>query len=147
MLECEPSGIVVKIRVNKLDAVFSKLIRLRDGYTCQVCKRYYTDGFGLQCSHFYSRRHQATRYDPDNACAKCFACHQRLGSNPLEFTEWVRDYLGEGRYEMLKERHSRIVKRSKKEQDELYQHLKAQLWKLEQAQAAGKELPAVVGFD
>lgn len=137
----------MKIKVNKLDAVFSKLIRLRDGYVCQRCKRYFVDGHGLQASHFYSRRHQSTRYDPDNCCAHCFACHQYLGGNPIEFASWIRNYLGDGRYEILTEKHNRIVKRTKKEQDELYQHLKDQLWKLEQAQAAGRELPAVVGWD
>lgn len=137
----------MKIRTDKCDAVFSKLIRLRDGYTCQRCKRYFVDGHGLQASHFYSRRHQATRYDPDNCCAHCFACHQYLGANPIEFARWIEGYLGSGRYALLTEKHQRIVKRTKREKEELYQHLKAELVKLELAEARGQPIPAVVGFD
>jgi hypothetical protein len=137
----------MKVRITKEDAVFSKLIRLRDGFTCQVCGTYFTDGHGLQCSHFFSRRHQATRYDPLNAAAKCFSCHQYLGENPIEFDGWIRKYLGEGAYELLKEKHHRIVKRTKKDRAALYAHLKGELRKLERAMNHGEPLPAVVGFD
>lgn len=121
----------MKIRIDKRDTVFSKLIRLRARFNCEKCGRYFPQGHGLQCSHFFSRRHQATRYDPDNACAHCFTCHQRLGENPMEFSAWIRSYLGDARYEMLQERHRRIVKRTKADSESLYQHLKEQLRTLE----------------
>jgi hypothetical protein len=103
----------VKIRIDKRDQVFSKIIRLRARFNCERCGRYFPKGHGLQCSHFFSRRHQATRYDPDNAAAHCFACHMRLGENPIEFTAWIKKYLGDTRYESLRLRHMLTVKRTK----------------------------------
>lgn len=121
----------MKIRIDKRDQVFSKLIRLRSRWNCDRCGRYFPQGHGLQCSHFFSRRHQATRYDPDNAAAHCFTCHQQLGENPVAFAAWIRGYLGDVRYEALQERHRRIVKRTKADAEALYQHLKGELKALE----------------
>jgi hypothetical protein len=139
----------MKVRITKEDAVFSKLIRLRDGYTCQKCGKYFDQGHGLQCSHFYSRRHQATRYDPDNACAHCFTCHQRLGENPVEFGNWIRTFLGDARYAELNARHHTIVKRTKRERAALYEHLKSELRRFEKAVSYGitPEPLHVVPFD
>jgi hypothetical protein len=122
----------VKIRIDKRDTVFSKLIRLRARWNCEKCGRYFQFGHGLQCSHFFSRRHQSTRWHPDNAAAHCFACHQRLGENPVEFAAWIRGYLGDVRYEELAARRGRVMKRTKAELEELYQHLKEQLAALEE---------------
>ena len=122
----------MKIRIDKRDTVFSKLIRLRDRFVCQNCGKYFPKGHGLQCAHIFSRRHQSTRYDPDNACALCFTCHQYFGENPTIFAVWVvQKLLGEARYEMLRERHNRIVRRTKADLEALYQHLRAQLKALE----------------
>lgn len=122
----------MKIRIDKKDTVFSKLIRLRARFNCESCGRYFPKGHGLQCAHIFSRRHQSTRYDPDNACALCFTCHQHYGENPTLFYVWVvQKLLGETRYEMLRERHNRIVKRTKADAEALYAHLKDQFKSLE----------------
>ena len=132
----------MKIRIDKRDTCFSKLIRLRARFNCEKCRRYFPLGHGLQCSHFFSRRHQSTRYDPDNASAHCFTCHQRFGENPIEFAAWIRNYLGDVRYEALQLRHMLIVKRTKVESEELYQHLKAEFKALQD-----DPNHVVVGFD
>lgn len=116
----------MKIRIDKRDQIFSKLIRLRAAWMCDRCMKFFPLGHGLQCSHFFSRRHQATRYDPDNAAAHCFTCHMYLGENPIEFTAWIKKHLGDVRYEALQLRHRQVVKRTKAELEELYQHLKEQ---------------------
>lgn len=132
----------MKIRIDKRDTIFSKLIRLRAGWNCESCRKYFPFGHGLQCSHFFSRRHQSTRYDPDNAAAHCFTCHQRLGENPVEFAVWIRKYLGDVRYEELQIKHRQIVKRTKADAEALYQHLKEQFTALE-----ANPNHAVVGYD
>lgn len=121
----------MKIHIDKRDTVFSKVIRLRARWNCERCGRYFPFGHGLQCSHFYGRRHRATRWDPDNAAAHCFGCHKRLGENPMEFAAWIRGYLGDVRYEALTERHRKIVKRTKADLEALYQHFKGELAALE----------------
>ena len=117
----------MKIRIDKRDKVFSELIRLRARWNCEKCGKYFPKGHGLQASHFFSRRHQATRYDLDNAAAHCFSCHMFLGENPTLFTVWIKKHLGDYRYEALELRHRKIVKRTKKDSEDLYEHLKEQL--------------------
>ena len=64
--------------VKKLDRVFSLYIRLRDtmpgGYvrciSCGQIKKFED----VDCGHFHSRRHMATRFDEDNAHAECRHC-------------------------------------------------------------------------
>ena len=126
----------MKVKRTKHDDIFSKVIRERDEYTCQRCKRT-ADTTKIECSHFFSRRHQATRYDPDNACAHCFTCHQYLGENPILFQSWIRSYLGDVRYSELVEKHYRTKKWLKAEKEEMYQHYREQLKELELQRAEG----------
>lgn len=132
----------MKIRIDKRDVIFSKIIRLRAKWTCEACNTYFHLGHGLQCSHFFGRRHMSTRWDPDNAAAHCFTCHMRFGENPIEFTAWIKRYLGDVRYECLQLRHRTIVNRTKADLAFLYEHLKQQL-------AAIQEDPnhSVVAYD
>jgi len=89
----------MKIRVDKLDVLFSQYIKLRDK-VCQVCGR----ATSLQTAHFIGRRYRSTRYDPDNACLLCFADHQHFHENPLEFVEFFKARLGEEGFDFLRGR-------------------------------------------
>lgn len=90
----------MKIKIDPLDTLFSKYIRLRAKGYCEYCGTY--KGFKyLQCSHFHGRRSKATRWHEDNCAALCFACHQKLGEDPLLHTEWFKKRLGE-KFEALK---------------------------------------------
>ena len=122
----------MKIKVNKLDKVFSDLIRTRDNWTCQVCGKYFPEGERryLHCSHFHGRRKQSVRYEPMNAAAHCFSCHKYLGENPLEFADWILGHLGPAGVALLTVMANKPVKRSKKDKEELYLDLKAQLERL-----------------
>ena len=130
------------------DIAFSQFIRERDNFTCQKCNKVYPEGRrqGLHCSHFYSRRHQSTRYFSPNACAHCFSCHQYLGGNPIEFAEWIESYLGTEAAQALRERKNQICKRTKKEKKEIAAHWKAQLKYLQRCREEGKEFN-VMEFD
>ncbi len=113
---------------DKFDKLFSDMIRERDNWTCQRCKKYYPEGHrqGLHCSHIFSRRHRATRWEPCNAVAHCFSCHQYLGGNPVKFNEWARKYWGDIVIEMLDEKHKTICKLTKKDKIEMYAQMKAE---------------------
>ena len=126
---------------DRRDIVFSKLIRERANWTCERCGKYYPEGLrqGLDCSHFYGRRHRSTRWHPDNAFAHCRGCHQYLGSNPAIFAEFTRAALGDTRYDWLRERHNEIKKYTKAELEEIYQHLKSELERIEKLRFDGEQ--------
>ena len=105
----------MKIRTSPLDRLFSHYIRLRDKGICQRCG---TAG-SLQTSHFHGRAKQSVRYDPDNAVALCFGCHQHLGSHPAEHVAFMLKRLGQERYDMLEHR-ARQVGKVDKEAIRLY---------------------------
>ena len=89
----------MRIKVDKLDILFSKYIRLRDR-VCQRCG----GSTGLGCSHYHGRRKQSVRYDEENCMALCWGCHSYLGANPLEHTEFMIKRLGQERFDMLTHR-------------------------------------------
>jgi len=104
------------IKRDALDKVFSDYIRERDGWTCQYCKLrcHNHEPRRLDCSHFHSRRHYATRWDPDNADAMCMTCHERLGGSPGEYTDWKARQLGAQKYQRLRVRAAQVGKRPTK---------------------------------
>ena len=104
-----------KIKLDRADIIFSKYIRLRDRFTCQRCHTFYPDGNGLHCAHFWSRRHESTRFEPSNAIAACFGCHQRLDADKQgEFREMMIKRLGEDGYKKLEQRHYLYQKKDRK---------------------------------
>jgi hypothetical protein len=67
-----------KTIITKLDNIFSQYIRLRysknEIATCVTCGK--QDHWKkLQAGHFISRKHYATRFDPDNVQVQCSGCN------------------------------------------------------------------------
>lgn len=76
-----------KRAVKKLDVLFSKYIRKRDG-RCLKCGRFDT----LQCAHLAGRRSLAGRWNEKNAITLCYACHLRWSHQfPVEFVTWLKE--------------------------------------------------------
>ena len=87
----------------ELDKAFAKKVRARG--KCQRCGR--TDM--LQCAHIFSRSHMSTRWDEDNALCLCMPCHLYWAHRqPIEFTEWVMNLLGDYRFNELRMKAYRI---------------------------------------
>lgn len=124
---------------DKIDDTFSKLVRERAEWTCECCGKEYPEGQrqGLHCSHFYSRRHKATRWSPMNAAAHCFSCHQKLGGNPVEFSAWIEKHIGSGALEILRERAHSICKLTKADKEDIYKHLKSEYKRMMALRADG----------
>ena len=129
------------IKRDKIDDLFSKCVRERASWTCEVCGKYYPEGNrqGLHCSHFYSRRYKGLRYHPLNAAAHCFACHQKLGGNPIDFNAWIEGHLGKVKTEALRVMSSAICKLTKADREDIYQNLKASLERMNFERAAGDQ--------
>ncbi|MHB8484083.1 MAG: recombination protein NinG [Nitrospiria bacterium] len=92
----------------KLDKVFSRFIRLRDKLTCQRCNKQFAKfTTGIQCSHFWGRRHRSTRWSELNCCALCGGCHMHLTANPALHRQWYREKIGPSAYDKLEYMHSK----------------------------------------
>lgn len=117
----------MKIRIE--DKLFSQYIRMRavDRMKgCEYCGR--ACGWqDLDCSHFHSRRHKSTRFDPDNASGLCGGCHMHLDESHDDFTEWFKKRLGTDRYELLRIRKNTIKKFTKAEIEALKENLKEKI--------------------
>jgi len=73
---------------NKLDKVFSKVIRARDK-KCLKCGKQSS----LQCAHIASRTHLAGRWNEMNAITLCTGCHLFWAhKEPLEFVAWLQKH-------------------------------------------------------
>ena len=90
------------------DGKFSKWIRERDG-RCMHCGKTHN----LQCSHYWSRKHSSTRYDPDNCFTLCSGCHYFIYENEKQgiYRNKMIDWLGVEAYDKLEARRYSTVKR------------------------------------
>lgn len=96
-------------KIDKADAVFSDYIRLRDR-RCVRCKRpgepRSSDGLpvkGLQCSHYFGRRKESTRFDPQNCDALCGPCHSRWEATDREdYRDFKINQLGADGFALLR---------------------------------------------
>ncbi len=133
----------MKIKRDKRDDVFSKLVRERAENSCEWCGKYcgpkHEHG-RLDCSHIFSRRHMATRWHPDNAVAHCFTCHKKYGENPVAATRWLIEQFGQGYVDLLEEKKNTIRKFTKADKEDLYKH-----YKEEYAVMMNKRLFGIVG--
>lgn len=110
-----------EIRTERLDAYFSKFVRLRDGLICQRCLKTFLRGDqGLHCAHFIGRANHATRWDPDNCVALCYGCHQFMDTHKgTVFRVWLSQRLGQEKFDALVERSQKSGKRTRAEKLEL----------------------------
>lgn len=73
-----------KIKRNIADKHLSDCVRKAAEWKCQRCEKDYTDKpQGLQCSHFISRGHWGSRYDP-RQLSLCAYCHNLVEGHPVE---------------------------------------------------------------
>lgn len=117
------------IKRDKIDDSFSRLVRERDNWTCQMCGKVDDDGQAkgrsnkMDCSHFHGRRSASTRYYGANCDCLCKRCHQLVSEdNTGIYAEWKRNQMGSEDYEALSQRHHRPWKRTKAEKEEMHKH-------------------------
>jgi hypothetical protein len=90
---------------NKLDRLCSSIVRARG--KCERCGK----KNNLQAAHIFGRRFLNTRFLLENILCLCPDCHINFAhQKPILFAEWVKKYLGEDKYESLKEAHRQIYK-------------------------------------
>ena len=99
----------------KLDSLWSKLVRLRDG-KCMYCgSTEYPNAH-----HIFSRSNHTTRYDLNNGITLCskhhlfdnsFSAHKA----PLEFIEWLKGFLGDVYIDNLRAKAQKVNRKSNEE--------------------------------
>jgi hypothetical protein len=100
--------------VKKLDAIFSRYIRLRHAkneivecFTCGV-KAHYKDN--MQCGHFQSRRFYSTRWDETNCQVQCKSCNIYKEGEQFKFGTNLNKQFGKKTSERLEVKAREIVK-------------------------------------
>lgn len=104
----------------KLDIECSRIIRSYG--QCAMC--WSQDYSKLQCAHIFSRTYRNTRWDLQNLIPLCAGCHFKSHKNPILFSEFVREYLGNLKYLELKQKHNVIKRWTVVEMEELLKALK-----------------------
>lgn len=102
---------MLKTKERKTDLKFSKYIRTRDGWRCLACieekgfsKDYSSNKRGLQCSHYWGRGRENTRFDPENCISLCWYHHNFAwghGDGRQEYTGFMRKRLGDQGFDLL----------------------------------------------
>jgi len=88
-----------KTIVKKLDAIFSKYVRLKDAdfkgnCICVTCGRsYYWKE--IQAGHFISRKHYSTRWDERNVKPQCYSCNVMRYGEQYKYSKYLGIELSE----------------------------------------------------
>ncbi len=89
------------MKIDKLDAIFSRCIKLLAGGICEFCGKLPKSVYGYHTHHFIGRRYLNTRYELDNGIAVCLGCHNFLEDFPKASWELLEKRVGSERAEQL----------------------------------------------
>ena len=91
----------MKIKIDKLDALFSKYIKLKAGGRCEFCGEC-PKPRAYHCHHGVAgRRYLNTRWEEDNCAALDFTCHNLLEDFPSINQDFFKKRIGTKRMEEL----------------------------------------------
>jgi hypothetical protein len=117
------------IKRDAADKWFSDVVRKKAGHVCESCGK--VEG-RMECAHIYGRSAKSVRWSLDNAVCLCHYCHMKFTSNPLEFTAWLQEELGEGHMEMLREKWQVLMKTNKELRKEIAKHYREEFKKMDE---------------
>lgn len=117
------------IKRDAADKWFSDVVRKKAGHVCESCGK--VDG-RMECAHIYGRAAKSVRWSMDNAVRLCHYCHMKFTANPLEFTKWLEDTLGEGHMDMLREKWQVLMKTNKLLRKEIAKHYREEFKKMDE---------------
>jgi hypothetical protein len=117
------------IKRDAADKWFSDVVRKKAGHVCESCGK--VEG-RMECAHIYGRSAKSVRWSLDNAVCLCHYCHMKFTANPLEFTAWLQEELGEGHMEMLREKWQVLMKTNKELRKEIAKHYREEFKKMDQ---------------
>jgi len=86
--------------IKKLDKIWSEKIKEIGNYRCLKCG---TTNRKLESAHIVGRGAYNTRWRLDNGLCLCFTCHQDYDQHRNHMESWVRDWIGEEKWNELQE--------------------------------------------
>ena len=115
----------------KLDAIFSKYIRWYyadangyvECYTCGVTKPVKE----MQCGHFQSRRHYATRWHTDNCKPQCVKCNMFMQGNIWVYGNKLKAEIGDVKFNKLIQLSNSTVKYTQQDYLNMLEYYKKEL--------------------
>lgn len=123
--------------VRKLDKIFSLYIRLRDSaaynyqyFRCISCGQI-KPFKQMDCGHFISRTHQATRFDEENAHGECRFCNRFSADHIIAYQRNLEAKIGKDRVDMLLARGRMTKKWSAFELQLLIKHYQQEVDKMQ----------------
>jgi hypothetical protein len=111
------------LKRDRLDAVFSDLVRERAGWKSELSG----SNESLQCCHIYSRKFLSTRWHPLNAVCLTASEHAHFTDRPPAFTNFLNAKFGPDHMFELAQLANKPRKFSQSEREGLYQHYKEEL--------------------
>lgn len=98
-------------KISTADKWFSFYVRFSDNWTCFSCGKYCPQRrlgnpdlpqAQIQCAHIFSRRFKSTRFDPQNAVALCFKCHEKYTEDVRGWEAFIISKIGNDLYNRLR---------------------------------------------
>lgn len=74
--------------VRQLDSLVSKIVKMRDDYTCQWSGNKCMDPRGCHSHHVQSRSNFSLRWDLNNLLTLSYGSHRYVHGHPQQFMEW-----------------------------------------------------------
>jgi len=109
---------LMPIKRDQADKWFSSVVRLNKNLTCEKCGK---DG-RTECAHIFGRRAKSVRWSLDNAVSLCHYCHKDFTANPVEFTYWITERLGQAHMDILREKWQVLLPTTKVLRKEIARH-------------------------
>ena len=95
---------IFKVKIRNIDRLWTRYKRTTEEYTCQKCGRIYSadNCRNLGVAHFHGRGHENVRFDEENTLLLCnIPCHHYLDQHKHEFAEFMKERLGQKRFDLL----------------------------------------------
>ena len=129
------------VKRSPADIAFSKAIRESYDYECPSCNINYRHDPGyMHCAHVHTRKHRSTRWNAEfGAIALCAKCHRRFTDFPVEWGGFLRRHMGDSNYEEAKRRAWQSVKYSKQDQQEIKEHYRSEVERIEKLRMDGEQ--------
>jgi hypothetical protein len=122
--------------VRRLDEVFSMYIRLRDSralgfryFKCISCGKIKPFEM-MDCGHYFSRTHMATRFSEDNAHGECSYCNRFCADHLVGYHDNLVKKIGQERYNRLVWQHNEAKHWTDFELEEMIKRYKLEIKRL-----------------